>query len=67
MRAAEQDQRYVVTVHGRPAALLVPLEAPSQAQGTDAWEELLRLRETLAWNTERSVGELLDEVRGRAG
>jgi prevent-host-death family protein len=62
----ERRQRYVVTVRGRPAALLVPLEdAEGTAEGADAWEELVRLGEEIGcnWQVPQSSAELISEMR----
>lgn len=63
----QQGKRYVISVRGHPAALLIPVEPVPETQEQDTWEQLLRLRDVLAWNTKQSTAELLDEVRGPAG
>ena len=64
VRSVQQGKRYVVSVRGHPAALLIPVEPVPEAEEKDAWEELLGMRDVLAWDTEQSTAELLDEVRG---
>jgi prevent-host-death family protein len=64
VRSVQQGKRYVVSVRGHPAALLIPVEPVPEAEEQDVWEELLRMRDVLAWDTEQSTAELLDEVRG---
>ncbi|MGD0310105.1 MAG: type II toxin-antitoxin system prevent-host-death family antitoxin [Acidobacteriota bacterium] len=45
----ERRRRYLITYHGRPAGILLPLDEPRPAQapgaegGTSNWDELLRL------------------------
>ena len=64
VRNVQQGKRYVVSIRGHPAALLIPVEPVPEIEEKDAWEELLRMRDVLAWDTDRSTAELLDEVRG---
>ena len=64
----EERRRYVVTVRGRPAALLVPLEdveRGTSAEGREAWEEFLRLGEEIDrnWQVPQTSVELLSEMR----
>ena len=66
VRNVQHGKRYVVSVRGHPAALLIPVEPVPETEEKDAWEELLRLRDVLAWDTEQSTAELLHEVRGWA-
>jgi prevent-host-death family protein len=75
MRASEivrqvrdERRRYVVTVRGRPAALLVPLEDAERrpsAEGREAWEEFLRLGEEISrnWQVPQTGAELISEMR----
>ena len=59
----ESGAEYVITLHGKPVARLVPL-APEEAS-QEAWAELDRLAQEIAadWQSERSALELLDEAR----
>lgn len=66
----ERRERYVITRHGRPAALLIPIEEATAAAGTGedgdrAWNELLRLGREIAtgWQDDKSSVELLSESR----
>lgn len=66
----EHGKRYLITHHGRPVALIVPVEdfalyATSGAEGADAWEELVRLGRAIArsWQPTQTSAELLSEMR----
>ena len=62
----EKRARYVITQHGKPAALMIPLEAePTPAKGDEVWERLGKLREELGkgWQNEKSTGQILSEMR----
>lgn len=68
-RVREQRARYVITYHGRPVGLLVPVdEAPSplaEESGAEAWETLTRLGEEIGreWQSPLTSTELLSEMR----
>lgn len=64
IRSVQQGRRYVVSVRGRPAALIIPVEPVAEPLKEDAWEALYRAGQLLEWNTPRTTEELLDEVRG---
>ena len=64
IRAVRQGKRYIVSVRGHPAALIVPLEPMTESPNEDAWEALYHAGRLLEWNTSRTTEELLDEVRG---
>jgi prevent-host-death family protein len=65
----EKQATYVVTRHGRPVALLLPLEAAPPRQPVEAadtaWEELTRLGKEIGehWQSEKSSVEILSEIR----
>ena len=62
----ERRARYVITRRGRPAALLVPLDAlPSQHDPREVWARLEQIREELGkgWQSEKSAVEILAEMR----
>ncbi len=68
----EQRARYVITYHGRPVGLLMPLEEASAAASllpeggdTDAWQTLTRLGEEIGreWRSPRTSTELLSDMR----
>jgi prevent-host-death family protein len=68
----EQRTRYVITYHGRPVGLLMPLyEAGAAASslteeaGIDAWATLTRLGEQIGreWQSPLTSTELLSEMR----
>lgn len=62
----ERRARYVITRRGRPAALLVPLDAlPSQPDPREVWARLEQIREELGkgWQSEKSAVEILSEMR----
>ncbi|MGQ9903936.1 MAG: type II toxin-antitoxin system Phd/YefM family antitoxin [Anaerolineae bacterium] len=64
IRAVRQGKRYIVSVRGHPAALIVPLEPMTESPNEDAWEALYHAGRLVEWNTPRTTEELLDEVRG---
>jgi antitoxin (DNA-binding transcriptional repressor) of toxin-antitoxin stability system len=69
----ERRVRYVITYHGRPVGLLLPLEQPIPEASTDtdqaataaAWDELTRLGEEIGkgWRSPLSSTDLLTEMR----
>ena len=62
----EQRARYVITQRGKPAALIIPLDAEVKAEnGDDVWERLLKLGEEIGkgWQSEKSAVEILSEMR----
>ena len=62
----EKRTRYVITQHGKPAALIIPLDAePAPEKGDEVWERLEKLREELGkgWQSEKSAVEILSEMR----
>ena len=71
-RVRERRARYVVTYHGRPVGLLVPLDEAGPAApllgeeaGAQAWEELARLGEEIGrdWRSPLTSSELLSDMR----
>jgi prevent-host-death family protein len=62
----EQRARYVITQRGKPAALIIPLDAePPVDKGDEVWERLVQLGEEIAkgWQSEKSAVEILSEMR----
>ena len=63
----EKRARYVVTQRGKPAALIIPLDAAPPEKPTDdeVWERLLKLGEEIGkgWQSEKSAVEILSEMR----
>jgi len=69
----ERRVRYVITYHGQPVGLLLPLEQPLPEAPTDAdpaataaaWDELIRLGEEIGkgWRSPLTSTELLSEMR----
>lgn len=62
----EQRARYVITQRGKPAALLIPLEADyDRAKADEVWARLEELREEIGkgWQSEKSAVEILSEMR----
>ncbi|MFZ5911950.1 MAG: type II toxin-antitoxin system Phd/YefM family antitoxin [Chloroflexota bacterium] len=62
----EKRARYVITQRGKPAALLVPMDAQIQKEEADeVWERLEKLGEEIAkgWQSEKSAVEILSEMR----
>jgi prevent-host-death family protein len=67
VRAVKETRaRYIITQRGKPAALIIPLDAETSAEkGDEVWEQLERLGEELAkgWQNEKSAVEILSEMR----
>jgi prevent-host-death family protein len=64
LRAVREGRaEYVITYRGRPVARLVPIA--EDEEGEQAWQELERLSREISarWQSDKSAGELLDEVR----
>ncbi len=62
----ERRARYIITQHGRPAAVLLPLDAlPSQPDPEEVWARLEALGQELArnWQSDKGVVEILSEMR----
>jgi prevent-host-death family protein len=62
----EQRARYVITQRGKPAALIIPLDAePPTDKGDEVWERLVQLGEEIGkgWQSEKSAVEILSEMR----
>jgi prevent-host-death family protein len=62
----ERRARYVITQRGKPAALIIPLDAaPPQKEANEVWERLLELGEEIGkgWQSEKSAVEILSEMR----
>jgi prevent-host-death family protein len=67
VRAVKETRaRYVITRRGKPAALIIPLDAETPTEkGDEVWEQLEKLGEELAnnWQSEKSAVEILSEMR----
>jgi prevent-host-death family protein len=67
VRAVKEDRaRYIITQRGKPAALIVPLDAaPPEKSADEVWERLMKIREELGkgWQSEKSAVEILSEMR----
>ncbi|MBO9345761.1 MAG: type II toxin-antitoxin system Phd/YefM family antitoxin [Chloroflexi bacterium] len=62
----ERRARYVITLRGQPAAILVPLDAvPPQPDADEVWARLEELGKEVArnWQSEKSAVEILSEMR----
>ena len=62
----ERRARYIITRHGKPAALIIPLDAETKKTDADeVWERLEKIREELAkgWQNEKSAVEILSDMR----
>jgi prevent-host-death family protein len=62
----EKRDRYVITLRGRPVAVILPIdEAPATSGKPEAWDELTRLGEQIAqnWTAEQSASEILSQMR----
>jgi prevent-host-death family protein len=67
VRAVKETRaRYVITQRGKPAALIIPLDAETPSEtGDDVWERLEKLGQEIAkdWKNEKSAVEILSEMR----
>jgi len=62
----ERRARYIITQRGRPAAVLVPLDAlPPQPDADEVWARLEELGKEIArnWQSEKSAVGILSEMR----
>jgi prevent-host-death family protein len=62
----DQRTRYVITYHGRPVGLLLPLaETEPVPQTADPWDELIALGQRIGqgWNAGQTGADLLSEMR----
>jgi len=67
VRAVKEERaRYVITQRGKPAALIIPLDAaPPEKSADEVWERLMKIREELGKGrqSEKSAVEILSEMR----
>jgi prevent-host-death family protein len=67
VRAVKEERaRYVITQRGKPAALIIPVDAlPPKKSDDEVWERLMKIREELGkgWQSENSSVEILSEMR----
>jgi prevent-host-death family protein len=77
LRAVREDRaQYVVTYHGRPVAVLLPVDeewleaeteraADAVTPGNEVWAELEALRQEIgqSWQSEKTAVELISEQR----
>ena len=67
VRAVKEERaRYVITQRGKPAAIIVPLDAvPLKKSDDEVWDRLMKIREELGkgWQSEKSAVEILSEMR----
>jgi prevent-host-death family protein len=67
VRAVKEERaRYIITQRGRPAALIIPLDAaPPEKEADAVWKRLLELGEEIGkgWQSEKSAVEILSEMR----
>lgn len=67
VRAVKEERaRYVITQRGKPAALIIPLDAaPPEKSADEVWKRLMKIGEELGkgWQSEKSAVEILSEMR----
>ena len=67
VRAVKEERaRYVITQRGKPAAIIIPVDAPPPEKSADeVWERLMKIGEELSigWQSEKSAVEILSEMR----
>jgi prevent-host-death family protein len=68
-KVKEEGRRYVVTRHGRPVAVIVPIEeaqAEAELQARNAaWDELVRIGDQVGkgWKSAQTSVEILSDMR----
>jgi prevent-host-death family protein len=67
VRAVKEERaRYIITQRGKPAAIIVPLDAaPPEKSADEVWERLRQLGEEIGkgWESDKSAVEILSEIR----
>ena len=67
VRSVKEDRaRYVITQRGKPAAILIPVDAvPLKKSDDEVWERLMKIRDELCkgWQNKKSAVEILSEMR----
>lgn len=66
VRAVKEERaRYVITQRGKPAAVIVPMDAVPPEKEDDGWERLLEIRARLGKDkgNKKSSLEILSEMR----
>jgi len=67
VRAVKEERaRYIITQRGKPAAIIIPVDAvPEKKSDDEVWERLLEIGEELSkgWQNEKSAVEILSEMR----
>ena len=67
VRAVKEERaRYIITQRGKPAALIIPLDAaPPDKSRDQVWGRLLQIGEELSrgWKSDKSAVEILAEIR----
>jgi prevent-host-death family protein len=67
VRAVKDERaRYIITQRGKPAAIIVPLDAaPPEKSADEVWERLRQLGEEIGkgWESDKSAVEILSEIR----
>jgi prevent-host-death family protein len=62
----EERMRYVITQRGKPAAVIIPLDAaPAESSGSEVWERLTAIGAELAKGrrTQKSLVQILTDMR----
>ena len=67
VRAVKEERaRYVITRRGKPAALIIPIDAaPPERSGDQAWDRLAQIGDDLSkdWKSNKNAVEILSEIR----
>jgi len=67
VRAVKEERaRYIITQRGKPAAIIVPVDAaPPEKSADEVWERLTKIGEEIGkgWQNEKSAVEILSEIR----
>ena len=63
----EKHARYIVTLHGRPVAAIIPIDEvqPAVVAEQSAWDELVSLGQQIGqnWQAQQSSTDLLSDMR----
>lgn len=63
----EKRVRYIITLHGRPVAAIIPMDEvqPAVVDEPSAWDELVRLGQQIGqnWQAQQGSTDLLSDMR----
>lgn len=63
----EKRARYIITLHGRPVAAIIPMDEvqPAVVDELSAWDELVSLGQQIGqnWQVQQGITDLLSDMR----